>query len=69
MKFYAVRHKLTGEFVNLGRQKRRSWGQFPTNVMKQNIPAEELSDYEVCFYDLQRIQPMRKYNFKKQIIR
>lgn len=69
MKFYAVRHKLTGKFVNLGRQKRRSWGQFPTNVMKQNIPEDELLQYEICFYDLQVIPPLRKYNFKRQIIR
>lgn len=69
MKFYAVKNKVTGEFVKLGRNKRDQWKQFPTNVMRWNIPKEQLSDYEVHYFDLQQITPLRKYNSKGQIIK
>lgn len=69
MKFYAVKHKPTGQYIKMGRAKRGGWEQFPTNVMKQNIPEAELMDYEIELFDLHTVKPLRRYNIKRQIIR
>jgi hypothetical protein len=69
MRFFAVKHKVTGKIVKIGRAKRFAWDHFPTNVMKQNIPENELMDYEILLFDLQLIKPLRRYNMKRQIIK
>ncbi|SEW21829.1 hypothetical protein SAMN05428988_3254 [Chitinophaga sp. YR573] len=69
MKIYAIRNRITGDYVRLGRAQRYIWNHFPTNVIRQNIPLAERANYEVDFYDLNWLEPTRTYTINKTVIR
>lgn len=68
MKFYAIKHKMTGTYIRIGRNKRFIWNQFPTNVIRYNIPEERRMEFEVEEFFLNYLEPVNKYTCDKQQI-
>lgn len=69
MKIYAIRNIETGDYIRLGRAKKYTWFHFPTNVMKHNIPEQDMTRYVVDEFDLHRMEPYRTYNHKRKKLR
>lgn len=68
MKIYAIRHKASGQYVRIGNARRYTWNQFPTNVIQYNIPEERRAEYEVEEFNLQQLDPVRKFTTDKTLI-
>lgn len=68
MKIFAIRHKGTGKYIRIGNAKRYTWNQFPTNVIRQNIPFERRCEYEVDEFNLQKMEPFKTFTIDKTLI-
>jgi hypothetical protein len=68
MKFFAIKHKLTGHYIRIGRAKRFIWNQFPTNVIRHNIPRERWMEFEIEEFDLESLVPVNSYTVDRILI-
>lgn len=68
MKIFAIKHKPTNSYIRIGINQRYVWNQFPTNVIRHNIPPERRNEYIVEEFLLGDCVPLRKFTTDKSLI-